>query len=146
MSDHKTHDQHLHSHGSGCGHTTVKHDDHVDYLHDDHLHSVHGGHVHEHALPCVRFLAGAGARGGLLRSDRSGAGGSSTNDSGLRDERRAAASGHGAPCRLQVETQLGFKMVKWVRSIELVEDYRMLGEGQGGYREDVQFYGPEAGI
>ena len=51
---------------------------------------------------------------------------------------------HGAPCRLRVETQLGFKMVKWVRSIELVEDYRMLGEGQGGYREDVQFYGPEA--
>jgi DMSO/TMAO reductase YedYZ molybdopterin-dependent catalytic subunit/thiosulfate reductase cytochrome b subunit len=53
---------------------------------------------------------------------------------------------HGAPCRLRVETQLGFKMVKWVRSIELVEDYRVLGAGQGGYREDVQFYGPEAGI
>jgi methionine sulfoxide reductase catalytic subunit len=53
---------------------------------------------------------------------------------------------HGTPCRLRVETQLGFKMVKWVRSIELVEDYRMLGEGQGGYREDVQFYGSEAGI
>jgi DMSO/TMAO reductase YedYZ molybdopterin-dependent catalytic subunit len=53
---------------------------------------------------------------------------------------------HGAPCRLRVETQLGFKMVKWVRSIELVEDYRQLGEGQGGYREDVQYYGPEAGI
>ncbi len=53
---------------------------------------------------------------------------------------------HGAPCRLRVETQLGFKMVKWIRSIELVEDCRMLGEGQGGYREDVQFYGPEAGI
>ena len=53
---------------------------------------------------------------------------------------------HGAPCRLRVETQLGFKMVKWVRSIELVEDYRLLGGGQGGYREDVQFYGPEAGI
>jgi DMSO/TMAO reductase YedYZ molybdopterin-dependent catalytic subunit/thiosulfate reductase cytochrome b subunit len=53
---------------------------------------------------------------------------------------------HGAPCRLRVETQLGFKMVKWVRSIEFVDDYRMLGAGQGGYREDVQFYGPEAGI
>ncbi len=53
---------------------------------------------------------------------------------------------HGAPCRLRVETQLGFKMVKWVRSIELVEDYRQLGAGQGGYREDAQFYGPEAGI
>jgi DMSO/TMAO reductase YedYZ molybdopterin-dependent catalytic subunit len=53
---------------------------------------------------------------------------------------------HGAPCRLRVETQLGFKMVKWIRSLELVEEYRVLGEGQGGYREDVQFYGPEAGI
>ncbi len=53
---------------------------------------------------------------------------------------------HGAPCRLRVETQLGFKMVKYVRSIELVADYRAIGRGQGGFREDVQFYGPEAGI
>ncbi len=53
---------------------------------------------------------------------------------------------HGAPCRLRVETQLGFKMVKYLRSIELVEDYRRVGDGQGGYREDVQFYGSEAGI
>jgi sulfoxide reductase catalytic subunit YedY len=53
---------------------------------------------------------------------------------------------HGAPCRLRVETQLGFKMVKWVRSIELIADYRTIGRGLGGYREEVQFYGPEAGI
>ncbi len=53
---------------------------------------------------------------------------------------------HGAPCRLRVETQLGFKMVKYLRSIELVEDYRSVGQGQGGYREDVQYYGPNAGI
>ena len=53
---------------------------------------------------------------------------------------------HGAPCRLRVETQLGFKMVKYVRSIELVEDYRTVGRGHGGSREDMQFYGPEAGI
>src|SRR5207247_4008895 len=26
--------------------------------------------------------------------------------------------GHGAPLRLRVETQLGYKMVKWIRSIE----------------------------
>ena len=30
---------------------------------------------------------------------------------------------HGAPARLRVETQLGFKMVKWVRAIEFVADY-----------------------
>ena len=53
---------------------------------------------------------------------------------------------HGAPCRLRVETQLGFKMVKYIRSIELVDDYRAIGRGQGGFREDTQYYGPEAGI
>jgi hypothetical protein len=50
MSDHKTHDQHSHAHGSGCGHTAVKHEGHVDYLHDGHLHNAHEGHVDEHAL------------------------------------------------------------------------------------------------
>jgi len=53
---------------------------------------------------------------------------------------------HGAPCRLRVETQLGFKMVKYIRSIEFIADYRVVGKGQGGFREDTQFYGPEAGI
>lgn len=48
---------------------------------------------------------------------------------------------HGAPLRLRVETKLGFKMVKWLKAIELVEDYRSVGEGQGGYREDCQYYG-----
>jgi len=48
---------------------------------------------------------------------------------------------HGAPLRLRVETQLGYKMVKWLRSIELVDDYRKIGDGQGGYREDIQYYG-----
>ncbi|MGC2035070.1 MAG: molybdopterin-dependent oxidoreductase, partial [Thermoplasmata archaeon] len=47
---------------------------------------------------------------------------------------------HGSPLRLRVETQLGFKMVKWLRSIELVEDYRHVFGGLGGYREDVQHY------
>lgn len=52
MSEHQMHDQHSHSHGPGCGHTTIKHGDHIDYLHEGHLHSVHGGHghVHEHTL------------------------------------------------------------------------------------------------
>ena len=47
---------------------------------------------------------------------------------------------HGAPLRLRVETQLGFKMVKWLRSIEVVEDYATLGDGQGGSREDTMYY------
>jgi DMSO/TMAO reductase YedYZ molybdopterin-dependent catalytic subunit len=53
---------------------------------------------------------------------------------------------HGAPLRLRVETKLGFKMVKWLKSIELIEDYRTIGEGHGGYREDVQYYGTGAEI
>ncbi len=53
---------------------------------------------------------------------------------------------HGAPLRLRVETQLGFKMVKYLRAIEFVDDYRTLGQGQGGWREDVQHYSQEAGI
>lgn len=53
---------------------------------------------------------------------------------------------HGAPVRLRVETQLGYKMVKYLRSIELVTDYSHVGEGQGGYREDYQYYGKGAEV
>lgn len=53
---------------------------------------------------------------------------------------------HGAPLRLRVETQLGFMMVKYICRIEFVADYRTVGQGQGGWREDYQFYSPEAGI
>lgn len=48
---------------------------------------------------------------------------------------------HGAPLRLRVENELGFKMVKWIESIEFVEDFRRLGSGCGGYNEDHEFYG-----
>ena len=34
--------------------------------------------------------------------------------------------GHGAPLRLRVETQLGYKSVKWLRSIEFVMITRIL--------------------
>jgi DMSO/TMAO reductase YedYZ molybdopterin-dependent catalytic subunit len=45
---------------------------------------------------------------------------------------------HEAPLRQRVETKLGFKMVKFLRSIEVVADYRSVGEGRGGVREDHQ--------
>jgi thiosulfate reductase cytochrome b subunit len=48
---------------------------------------------------------------------------------------------HGAPLRLRCENQLGFKMVKWIRAIEFVNDFKHLGAGQGGYNEDHEFYG-----
>ncbi len=53
---------------------------------------------------------------------------------------------HGAPVRLRAETQLGFKMVKWLRGIEFVEDLSEIGQGQGGWREDFQQYSTHAGI
>lgn len=53
---------------------------------------------------------------------------------------------HGAPVRVRFETQLGFKMVKWIKAIEFVEDYRAIGQGQGGWREDQQYYANAAGI
>ena len=48
--------------------------------------------------------------------------------------------------RLRVETQLGYKMVKWIKSIEFVSDYKNIGRGQGGHREDHMYYGTGAGI
>jgi len=53
---------------------------------------------------------------------------------------------HGAPLRLRVETQLGFKMVKWIRRIEFVESYAAIRDGQGGSREDEKQYEQPAGI
>jgi DMSO/TMAO reductase YedYZ molybdopterin-dependent catalytic subunit/thiosulfate reductase cytochrome b subunit len=53
---------------------------------------------------------------------------------------------HGAPLRLRVETQLGFTMVKYIRAIEFVENYKSIGQGHGGWREDYQYFSQEAGI
>jgi DMSO/TMAO reductase YedYZ molybdopterin-dependent catalytic subunit len=43
---------------------------------------------------------------------------------------------HGAPLRLRVERQLGYKMSKYVMRVELVESFAHLGDGRGGYWED----------
>ncbi len=53
---------------------------------------------------------------------------------------------HGAPLRLRVENQLGFKMVKWIRAIEFVENPRSVGQGEGGYNEDHEYFGELANI
>ena len=53
---------------------------------------------------------------------------------------------HGAPLRLRVENQLGFKMVKWIRAIEFVESQKAFGEGEGGYNEDHEYFGELANI
>jgi sulfoxide reductase catalytic subunit YedY len=53
---------------------------------------------------------------------------------------------HGAPVRLRVENQLGYKMVKWIKSIEFVESHKALGKGEGGKNEDDEFFDLVANI
>ncbi|HZR26678.1 MAG TPA: molybdopterin-dependent oxidoreductase [Vicinamibacterales bacterium] len=47
---------------------------------------------------------------------------------------------YGAPLRLRVENQLGYKMVKWIERIEFVESERQIGQGQGGKNEDDEYF------
>lgn len=53
---------------------------------------------------------------------------------------------HGAPCRLRIEIKTGYKMVKYLRAIEVVDTFAGIGEGRGGYREDHQYYDKVAAI
>jgi DMSO/TMAO reductase YedYZ molybdopterin-dependent catalytic subunit len=43
---------------------------------------------------------------------------------------------HGAPVRLRVERQLGYKHAKYVMRIEAVESFEAIGRGQGGFWPD----------
>lgn len=43
---------------------------------------------------------------------------------------------HGAPVRLRVPTQLGYKSAKWVQRIEVVGTFATIYGGYGGYWED----------
>ena len=43
---------------------------------------------------------------------------------------------HGAPLRLRVERQLGYKQAKYISRIEAVSDFKDMGRGRGGYWED----------
>jgi DMSO/TMAO reductase YedYZ molybdopterin-dependent catalytic subunit len=44
--------------------------------------------------------------------------------------------GHGAPLRLRVERQLGYKQAKYVMRIQVVDSLKTLWGGNGGYWED----------
>lgn len=52
---------------------------------------------------------------------------------------------HGAPLRLKVPTQLGYKSAKWIAHIEVVGSFAHIYGGHGGYWED-QGYEWYAGI
>ena len=43
---------------------------------------------------------------------------------------------NGAPLRMRIERQLGYKMAKFLTGIELVASFDGFGEGNGGYWED----------
>ena len=43
---------------------------------------------------------------------------------------------HGAPLRLRVERQLGYKQAKYVMRVEAVADFAQIGRGKGGFWED----------
>ena len=47
---------------------------------------------------------------------------------------------YGAPLRLRVENQLGYKMVKWIERIEFVQSEKQLGAGEGGKNEDDEYF------
>jgi DMSO/TMAO reductase YedYZ molybdopterin-dependent catalytic subunit len=43
---------------------------------------------------------------------------------------------NGAPLRVRVERQLGYKMAKYIRRIELISEFSAIGGGKGGFWED----------
>src|SRR6266403_4599689 len=49
---------------------------------------------------------------------------------------RALPVEHGAPLRLRVETQLGYKHAKYIQKIEFVVGFKNIQGGNGGYWED----------
>jgi DMSO/TMAO reductase YedYZ molybdopterin-dependent catalytic subunit len=53
---------------------------------------------------------------------------------------------NGAPLRLRVERQLGYKQAKYIQRIEAVESLAGVYGGRGGYWEDTNDYEWYAGI
>ena len=54
--------------------------------------------------------------------------------------------GHGAPLRLRLERQLGYKQAKYVMGVQAVDSLANIGDGKGGYWEDNADYQWYAGI
>jgi DMSO/TMAO reductase YedYZ molybdopterin-dependent catalytic subunit len=53
---------------------------------------------------------------------------------------------NGAPLRMRIERQLGYKQAKYVKAIEAVASFADIGQGKGGFWEDVAGYQWYAGI
>jgi DMSO/TMAO reductase YedYZ molybdopterin-dependent catalytic subunit len=59
---------------------------------------------------------------------------------------RPLSVANGAPLRLRVERQLGYKQAKYLMRIEAVESLLSIGRGKGGFWEDRANYDWYAGI
>jgi len=53
---------------------------------------------------------------------------------------------NGAPLRMRIERQLGYKQAKYVKAIEAVTSFDKIGQGGGGFWEDVAGYQWYAGV
>lgn len=53
---------------------------------------------------------------------------------------------HGAPIRLRCEHKWGYKMAKYIHSIEFTDSFAHVGQGRGGHREDNVYFDWEASI
>lgn len=53
---------------------------------------------------------------------------------------------NGAPLRMRIERQLGYKQAKYVTAIEAVDSFDSIGDGKGGYWEDSAGYQWYAGV
>src|ERR1700683_569490 len=63
MSEHTVYGDHPHEHGPSCGHATVDHGDHSDYIHDGHTHCAHDDHYDERPLEHVAHSGHAHVHG-----------------------------------------------------------------------------------
>jgi hypothetical protein len=80
-----------------------------------------------HRLPLRRHLR----EPSLLREHRPGGCLPPSDHPGLRHERPRPPVGHGAPLRLRVERQLGYKQAKYVMQVEAVASLAASREGTG---------------
>lgn len=53
---------------------------------------------------------------------------------------------NGAPLRMRIERQLGYKQAKYVKAIEAVASFEAIGKGGGGFWEDLAGYQWYAGV
>lgn len=96
---------------------------------------------HESATTVVFYSFGEGLYGGVYYDTH-------TLDNCLKPESILAwemnyeplTEVYGAPLRLRVENQLGYKMVKWIDRIEFVESHENVGKGYGGKNEDDEYF------